>query len=130
MPTKTARATAAASIDPDARQFSCVILSHFVRHELSGINDLHRTHRAPPNDERKKPKTPGSRGADLSFVRPIGRRLTHNLNTMNRLPLCPHNARFFGLLRPSCVGNPTPPPTTHISAPTRECELLKYLQFR
>jgi hypothetical protein len=53
-------------------------------------------------------KTPDSGGADLAFVRPIHLRLTHNLFTMNRLGLCSHNIDFLGLVRPSCVVNPTP----------------------
>ena len=58
-------------------------------------------------------KTPDSRGADLAFVRPMRRSLTTNLLKMNRLALCPHKVEILGLLRPSCVGNPTPFPTTH-----------------
>jgi hypothetical protein len=98
----------------DASRLRCVARARIMRHEMSRINDLHRTHRATPNDarctttndERKNPKTPGSRGADLSFVRPFGHCLADNLPTMNRLPLCPHNVDFLGLVRPSCLGNP------------------------
>jgi hypothetical protein len=63
-------------------------------------------------------KTPDSGGADLSFVRPIHPHLTHNLLTMSRLALCSHNIDFLGLVRPSCVVNPTPSPTTHNLQPT------------
>src|ERR1039457_746640 len=101
-----------------------------MRRKLSKINDLHRTHRAPPNDERRttndgrrNPKTPGSRGAHLSFVRPMRRRLTPNRNAMNRLPLCLHNARFLGLLRHSCVGNPHSP--SHNPQPTSRTACAK-----
>ena len=63
-------------------------------------------------------KTPGSRGADLAFVRPNDHRSTHNVLKMNRLALCPHNVDFLGLVRPSPVGNPTPSPTTPNLQPT------------
>jgi hypothetical protein len=71
-------------------------------------------------------KTPDSRGADLSFVRPFDHPLTRNLLTMNRLPLCLHNSHFLGLVRPSCVGNPhspshNPQPTAH--NPARDADL-------
>jgi hypothetical protein len=63
-------------------------------------------------------KTTGSGGADLSFVRPIDHPLTHNFITMNRLPLCPHNSHFLGLVRPSPTphtSHPTTPPVTQAS---------------
>jgi hypothetical protein len=63
-------------------------------------------------------KTPASRGADLAFVRPIRRSLTHNLLKMNRLALCSHNIDFFGLVRPSPVGNRRSLSTTHNLQPT------------
>ena len=98
----------------DASRLRCVARARIMRREMSRINDLHRTHRATPNDARctaandgrKDRKTPDSRGADLSFVRPFGHCLADNLPTMNRLPLCPHNVDFLGLVRPSCLGNP------------------------
>ena len=106
----------------DASRLRCVAQARIMRRELSKINDLHRTHRAPPqrqttHDERKDRKTPGSRGADLAFVRPMRRSLTSNLLTMNRLALCPHKVEILGLLRPSPVGNLTPSPATHNPQP-------------
>jgi hypothetical protein len=64
------------------------------------------------------PKMPDSSGADLSLVRHLCRRLTHNLITMNRLPLCPKKGKISGLLRHPCIGPPTPSPTTHNPQPT------------
>jgi hypothetical protein len=94
----------------DASRLRCVAPAQIMRREMSRINDLHRTHRAPANDERRRTQksrqTPDSGGAHLSFVRPLHRRQSRNLITMNCLPLCLHNARFFGLLRHPCLGNP------------------------
>jgi hypothetical protein len=90
----------------DASRLRCVARAQNMRREPSRINDLHRTHRAPPNDERRNRKTPGSSGADLSVVRHLRHRLTHNFLTMNRLPLCPEKGEISGLVRHPCVENP------------------------
>ena len=37
----------------DASRLRCVAQARIMRRELSKINDLHRTHRAPPNDKRR-----------------------------------------------------------------------------
>jgi hypothetical protein len=125
--TKTAQATTAASIDHDARQIWCVISSHFVRHEMNRINDLRRTHRAPPdderhtttNDERRNRETTDSSGADLCFVRHSRRLLTHNPLTMTSLPLCPKKGGISGLVRhPSFPASTSRLPTTHNLQPT------------
>jgi hypothetical protein len=63
-------------------------------------------------------KTPGSRGADLAFVRPNDHHSTHNPITMNCLALCPHNVDFLGLVRPSPVWNPHSLSLSHNLQPT------------
>jgi hypothetical protein len=135
--TKTAQATTAASIDHDARQIWCVISSHFVRHEMNRINDLRRTHRAPPdderhtttNDERRNRETTDSSGADLCFVRHSRRLLTHNPLTMTSLPLCPKKGGISGLVRHPCARNPrsqNPQPTTHNPAGDADLAFVRH----
>jgi hypothetical protein len=80
-----------------------------------------------------RPITPDSSGADLSFVRHLRRRLTHNLITMNRLPLYLKKVEIPGLLRHPCIGNPhsfsrNPQPTTH--NPARDADLAFVRHFR
>jgi hypothetical protein len=116
-------------IPRDASRLRCVARARIMRRKLSRINDLRRTHRETPqrrttHDERRT-RTAGSGGADLAFLRPLCRRLTHNLLTMNRLPLCPHNVDFLGLLRPPPGGNPTPSPTAHNLQPTTPLSPLR-----
>jgi hypothetical protein len=116
--TKNARATTATSTDGDALQLWCVMFGHLVRHELNRIIRLPYMHTAPPktlNPELTPDTFPS--GADLSLVRHLCRRLTHNLITMNRLPLCLKKVEISGLLRHPCAGNPNslshnPQPTT------------------
>jgi hypothetical protein len=117
----------------DASRLRCVARAQNMRREPSRINDLHRTHRAPPNDERRNRKTPGSSGADLSVVRHLRHRLTHNFLTMNRLPLCPKKGEISGLVRHPCVGNPhsfshNPQPTTQ--SPADDASLRFVRHFR
>jgi hypothetical protein len=57
-------------------------------------------------DASLHPKTPGSSGADLSLVRHLHLRLTRNLFTMSRLPLCLRKAGISGLVRHPCAGTP------------------------
>jgi hypothetical protein len=116
----------------DASRLRCVARARIMRRELSRINDLHRTHRAPPYDERrttppdqrKTPKTPGSGGADLSFVRHFCPRPTRNLITMNPLPLCLKKVEISGLVRRLCAGNPNSP------LPQPTTQRLTHAQFR
>jgi hypothetical protein len=125
--TKSARATTATSTDGDALQFWCVTFSHLVRHQLNRIIRLPHMHTAPPktlNPELTPDTVPG--GADLSLVRHLPRRLTHNLITMNRLPLCLKKVEISGLVRHPCLGNPhslfhNPQSSTH--NPARDARL-------
>jgi hypothetical protein len=98
--TKNARATTAASTDGDALQFRCVTFSHLVRHQLNRIIRLPHMHTMPPKtlNPELAPNTVPS-GADLSFVRHFCHRLTHNLITMNCLPLCLKKVEISGLVR-------------------------------
>src|ERR1039457_866304 len=98
--TKNARATTAASTDGDALQFQCVTFSHLVRHQLNRIIRLPYMHTAPHKtlNPELTPNTVPS-GADLSLVHHLCRRLTHNLITMNRLPLCLKKVEISGHLR-------------------------------
>jgi hypothetical protein len=120
--TKNARATTAASTDGDALQFQCVTFSHLVRHQLNRIIRLPYMHTAPPktlNPELTPDTVPG--GADLSLVRHLCRRLTHNLITMNRLPQCLKKVEISRLVRHPCLGNPhspLPQPTTYNPQPS------------
>jgi hypothetical protein len=62
--------------------------------------------------------TPGSGGADLSVVRHLRHRLTHNFITMSRLRLCLKKVEISGLVRHPSLGNPyslshNPHPTPH-----------------
>jgi hypothetical protein len=63
-------------------------------------------------------KAPDLSGADLSFVRHLPRRLTHNFLTMNRLPLCLKKPGFSGLVRHPRLGNPHSLSHTHNLQPT------------
>ena len=110
--TNNARATTAALTDGDALQFWCVTLNHLVRHQLNRIIRLPHMHTAPPitlNPELTPNTVPS--GADLSLVRHLCRRLTHNLIAINRLPLCLKEVETSGLLRHAF-------PTTHNLQPT------------
>jgi hypothetical protein len=132
--TKNARATTAASTDGDALQFWCVTFSHLVRHQLNRIMSLPHMHTAPPKTRNSEltPSTVPS-GADLSLVRHFRRRLTHNLITMNRLPLCLKKVEISGLLRHPCLGNPhslshSPKPTTHNPANDARLSFVRHLR--
>jgi hypothetical protein len=124
--TKNARATTAASPDGDALPFECVTFSNLVRHQLNRIIRLPYMHTAPQKNLNPEltPNTVPS-GADLSLVRHLCHRLTHNLIAMNRLPLCLKKVEISGLLRHH---SHTPHPTTHNPAHDAGLPLVRHFR--
>jgi hypothetical protein len=79
------------------------------------------------------PKTPDSSGADLSFVRHLNRRLTNNLITMSRLPLCLKKVEISDLVRHPSLGyrnylSHNPQPTTHNPANDAHLRSVRHLR--
>jgi hypothetical protein len=60
-------------------------------------------------------KTRDSRGACLSFMRPINPCFTHNTLIMNHLVLCPEKVGISAFMRPCVANSRSPKPTPRLS---------------
>src|ERR1039457_5593938 len=119
--TKNARTTTAALTDHDALPFWCVMLSHFVRHELNRIISLPHMHTSPPKtlNPELTPNTVPSGAEPLSrapLVSPSDPQPHYNEPLT---PVSEKSRNFWPLAPPMPREPPLPSPTTHTPTPHR-----------